>query len=172
MNASELWVNRIPWLDTIPEDETKRAIIINYVNEQLSKSEWTQLPDAMLMATERIAWQTYREGLQDIPFLQTSPDLIVIPDAPLPRIAPPLAATRTRWRTARITAKSIPNWATWTQGEWQTYFDANLSDAEIDKVTSLAAARVALKRMNTIIDKLAKLELALRDEAWPELPDE
>src|ERR1041385_5620271 len=52
---------------------------------------------------------------------------------------------RDRQDASKTSKKSIPNWATWSQSDWQTYFDANLSDAQADLVTSLAAARVMIK---------------------------
>lgn len=77
---------------------------------------------------------------------------------------------RDRANNARSQIKNIPDWATWTQAEWDTYFQANLSDAQADLVTSLAAARIMIKRQNTVIDKLAKLVIALRDGIFPDLP--
>ncbi len=76
-----------------------------------------------------------------------------------------------RQADAKPFAKSIPNWASWSQAEWQTYFDNQLSDAQVDLVTSLAAARVMLKRQNLVIENLVKLIIALRDEIYPDLPD-
>ena len=79
---------------------------------------------------------------------------------------------------ARTTAKNIPNWALWTQQDWLNYFGSNLSDTEIDAqvntITTLATAKVVIaimfKRQNKILDALAKLEIALRDQIWPDLP--
>ena len=76
-----------------------------------------------------------------------------------------------RQRKAKATAKTIPNWATWTQAQWATYFTNNLSDAEADLVTSLAAARVMIKRQNAVIANFGKIIIAIRDEIWPDLPD-
>ena len=86
-------------------------------------------------------------------------------------ISPAETNAITRRQNARIIAKAIPNWATWTQADWQTYFDANLSDAQADLVTSFAAARVMIKRQNLVIEKLVKLVFAMRDETWPDLPE-
>lgn len=76
-----------------------------------------------------------------------------------------------RQKQAKITAKSIPQWATWTQEDWMTYFNANLSDSEADLVTSLAAARVMIKRQNLVIKNLVKMVIAMRDTIWSDLPD-
>jgi len=78
-------------------------------------------------------------------------------------------SARARHKQARITVAAIPSWATWTQADWQTYFNANLSDAEVDKVATIAQARVALKRQNLVILNLVKMVLALRDKNWPDL---
>lgn len=76
-----------------------------------------------------------------------------------------------REEQARTTAKSIPAWATWSQSDWDTYFNANLSDGEVDLVTSLATARVMMKRQNLVIKNLVKMVIAIRDNAWSDLPD-
>lgn len=76
-----------------------------------------------------------------------------------------------RLGAARVTAKAIPNWATWTQAEWTTYFNANLADSEADLVTTLSAARVMIKRQNLVINNLVKLVIAIRDQVWPDLPN-
>lgn len=76
-----------------------------------------------------------------------------------------------RGSAAKATARDIPSWATWTQAEWQTFFAANLSDTEADLVTSLAAARVMIKRQNTVINALAKMVMAVRDQVWPDLSE-
>lgn len=76
-----------------------------------------------------------------------------------------------RKAAAKPYAKSIPNWSTWTQEQWQSYWDANLSDPEVDLVTSLAAVRVMQKRQNAIIKAQGKALIALRDEIWSDLPE-
>jgi len=76
-----------------------------------------------------------------------------------------------RHAAAKSVADAIPSWSTWTQAEWANYFSANLSDAEADLVTSIAAARVMIKRQNLVINNLVKLVIALRDQVWPDLPE-
>ena len=80
-----------------------------------------------------------------------------------------IIATRTRLTQSRVTAKAIPNWATWTQAEWDAYFTANLSPAQVTTVTTIALARTMLNRQNLVIQNLVKLVLAMRDETWPDL---
>jgi hypothetical protein len=83
-----------------------------------------------------------------------------------------------REKKAKSIAKAIPNWATWTQQDWATYFGANLSDTEIDAqvatISTLATAKTVIaimwKRQNKILDSLAKMEIAMRDQVWPDLP--
>jgi len=76
-----------------------------------------------------------------------------------------------REAVAKTTAKNIPNWATWTQEQWATWRDANISAAQITAIGSLADAKVMLGRMATVLDSLAKMEIALRDQVWPDLPE-
>ena len=84
-----------------------------------------------------------------------------------------------RLDAAKVTAKNIPNWATWSQQDWQTYFNGNLSDTEVDnqvaQISTLTTAKTVIaimwKRQNKILDALAKMEIALRDQVWPDLPE-
>lgn len=62
-----------------------------------------------------------------------------------------------RKAAAESAAAAVPNWSTWTAEKAEEYINAN--------VTTLAGARVVLAAM-------AKLLVALRDEAWPELAGE
>jgi len=78
---------------------------------------------------------------------------------------------RDRQNAAKPFANSIPNWASWTQADWTSHFDTNLSDSEVDLVTSLTTARVMLKRQNLVLQYLVKLIIAMRDQIWPDLPE-
>ena len=74
-----------------------------------------------------------------------------------------------RRQNSRVTAKAIPNWATWTQANWDAYFTANLSPAQVSTVTTIALARTMLNRQNLVIQNLVKLVIAMRDNQWPDL---
>ncbi len=76
-----------------------------------------------------------------------------------------------RWQGARATAQQIPNWATWTQQDWATWRDANVSATQINAIVTLVDARPILLKMAQVLDGLAKMELALRDQIFPELPE-
>lgn len=172
---TDLWIaTQLPNATPISDAE-KFTLIKKYRDTLLLNCAWVQLPDAVLAPDEFAAWQTYREALQVLEFSNANPDLIVIPDAPPdPTVTPPTPAqlnARTRRKNARTLAKNIPNWSTWTTPEWQTYFDANLSDTQADLVTSFPTARVMIKRQNLVIQNLVKLVIALRDMGFPDLPD-
>jgi len=51
-------------------------------DQLLSACDWTQLLDTILTFDERIAWQTYRQALRDIPQLYTTPDSVIWPEKP------------------------------------------------------------------------------------------
>lgn len=70
---------------------------------------------------------------------------------------------------AKTTVRAIPNWATWTQADWNTYFDANLSTTQVAGVTTIAQARAMMNKQNAVIQNLVKLVIALRDETMPDL---
>ena len=82
---------------------------------------------------------------------------------------PQRAAQIARGANAKGIAKAIPNWATWTQAEWQTFFDANLSTTQVASVIDLASARAMLNKQNLVIQNLVKMVLAIRDSTWPDL---
>ena len=77
--------------------------------------------------------------------------------------------TQTRYLQSRITAKAIPQWAMWTQTDWQTYFDANMSTAQVATVTTISQARTMMNKQNLVIQNLVKLVIAMRDNQWPDL---
>lgn len=71
----------------------------------------------------------------------------------------------TRRTNAKIDAVNIPNWATWGQTEWATWYNANISPTQINTVTTLTQAKPILVAMSTAINNLAKMEIALRNIA-------
>ena len=48
----------------------------------LAASDWTQVADAPLTASEKQAWADYRQTLRDVPQTQDDPDSIVWPETP------------------------------------------------------------------------------------------
>lgn len=46
-------------------------------NQKLTESDWTQIPDSSLTEEQKIAWQTYRQALRDLPENITDPKLLV-----------------------------------------------------------------------------------------------
>lgn len=76
-----------------------------------------------------------------------------------------------RQSSAKVFAKAIPNWAAWTQNDWTTYYNANISATQINLIANLTDAKAMLNKMSIIIDRLAKMEIALRDFTMPDLPE-
>ena len=147
--------------------------------DKLHKELAAQLPtfeglaDADMNAAEQpniISTADYRAVFQSTPTPEMIALLTSIIEAhdPIDYLQDRINARRDASKT---TVKAIPNWSTWTQAEWQTYFTANLSDSEADLVTSLGAARVMIKRQNTVINNLVKMLIAIRDQTWPDLPE-
>lgn len=79
--------------------------------------------------------------------------------------------TAQRQSTAKTTAKNIPNWATWSQQDWAIWRDANVSSTQVNTIGSLADAKAVLLKMAVVLDSLAKLEIAIRNQVWPDLPE-
>lgn len=68
-----------------------------------------------------------------------------------------------RRAAARVDANAIPNWATWAQADWDTYFNANLANSNVTAIANLADAKVMLAKQNAVINALAKMVIAVRD---------
>lgn len=64
---------------------------------------------------------------------------------------------------------NIPGWATWTEQEALDWFNANISDTQIDAVTNLTEAKVILKHQSQALFAIGRMVMALRDHTWPEL---
>jgi hypothetical protein len=173
MNVTDLWQFDPGYRNgNTPTDDAKWYFIKKYRDELLVQSLWVQLPDAILSPTEKTAWQTYRETLHELEFVFVSPDLVVFPDLPTTTSTPQtpaIVSARARLKAAQVSAKAIPNWATWTQADWEAYFTANLSPAQVTTVTTIALARTMLNRQNLVIQNLVKLVIALRDAQFPDL---
>jgi len=76
-----------------------------------------------------------------------------------------------RFSAAKTTAKNIPNWTTWSQQNWATWRDANISATQVNAIGSLVDAKAILLKMSIVLDNLAKMEIALRDQVWPDIPE-
>lgn len=73
------------------------------------------------------------------------------------------------FESAKTSAAAIPNWASWTQVDFQTWYNANISPTQINAVTSLAEAKPILLKQSAAIEALAKMVIAMRNQLWPDL---
>ncbi len=81
-------------------------------------------------------------------------------------------ASTARQSAAWDIAYAIPDgWRTWTHADWTAYYNANISATEIAKIGSLADAKAILTKMSTVLDRIAKMVIALRDHTFPDLPE-
>ena len=76
-----------------------------------------------------------------------------------------------RLANSRATAKAIPNWVSWSQADWITWYNANISPTQINAVTNIATAIVVLRAMGSAINALAQMAIAVRDYIWSDLQD-
>lgn len=67
-------------------------------------------------------------------------------------------------------AQNIPGWATWDEDQVLAWIDSNIS-APLAAATTLAEAKVVLGKMDTAMQAMARLLVALRDKTWPGLND-
>lgn len=68
--------------------------------------------------------------------------------------------------------RAIPGWATWTETQALAWWNTNLADTQVDAVANLADARALMKKQNAAIKSMARMLIALRNRAFPHLPDE
>jgi hypothetical protein len=61
-------------------DEQKWEQIKLWRNQELNRTDWTQLVDAPV---DKAKWATYRQALRDLPAQNVKPDLAVMPVIPL-----------------------------------------------------------------------------------------
>jgi hypothetical protein len=74
----------LTWVDryTNQQRETlQEQTVYDQILEALIASDWTQLPDAPLSATQKTAWATYRQALRDLPDQEAWP-LVTWPQKP------------------------------------------------------------------------------------------
>jgi hypothetical protein len=170
-----------------PLDIQKIEIIKAYRDELLASTNWTQLSDAILLPSEKIAWTAYRDTLQSIDFTVINLDAFIFPDPPAVTSTSQTAsiiAAKARLAQASKTARGIPSWALWTQAEADTWATLNIATPLASARTSLpatltlATARAAFVVLLNILDKMwilqkanAQMTLAIRDEIWPDLPE-
>ena len=76
-----------------------------------------------------------------------------------------------RLDAAEAHARAIPTWATWDETQALDWWEANLSDGQVDLIANLADAKVMLKKQNSAIRAMARLLIAMRDRLWPHLPE-
>lgn len=69
----------------------------------------------------------------------------------------------------RIDFGNLPNWATWTQAQWDSYFTTNLANGHVTAISNLAEAKLMLAKQNLVINNLAKAVIALRNRTFPDL---
>jgi hypothetical protein len=64
---------------------------------------------------------------------------------------------------AKVDAVNIPNWATWTQAEFLTWYNANISPTQVNAEASLADAKVVQLAMSAELKALGQMVIAQRD---------
>ena len=60
-------------------DSTYLARMRYWRNEELKRTDWTQLDDAVC---NKVVWATYRQSLRDMPASNIDPRKIEVPNAP------------------------------------------------------------------------------------------
>lgn len=77
-----------------------------------------------------------------------------------------------RHDAAERQVRNIPGWATWSEADALAWWNANLSDAQVDAIGNLADAESMLKKQNAGFKAMARLLIAIRDRLFPGLPEE
>lgn len=97
-----------------------------------------------------------------------------------------LAAMYTRLDNAKLNAKNIPSWATWDEATAQAWGQTNIGQPITDAQTNLGLLTTLnlttfkqamivilniLSSMWTMQWALARMVIAMRDQIWPDLPN-
>lgn len=114
---------------------------------------------------EGIAIENGRVGV-DVLKEPTSEELATI-QAELDAHDPAVPSAQTR-DGAAAQAAAIPAWATWTEAEALAWLQANIDDP-LAAATTVAQVKPILQRMAAVLQAMARMEIALRNQAWPEL---
>jgi len=64
---------------------------------------------------------------------------------------------------------AIPNWATWSVSDFQTWWDANLSDAQVDALAIPAGAKTIMKAQNAAILREGKAIIIMKHRMFPNI---
>lgn len=81
-NASEVAALVTPLPDVIPSLEDLAKDARERRNILLSRSDWTDLPNAPLTAEQKAVWLTYRQELRDITTQSGFPSIVIWPVSP------------------------------------------------------------------------------------------
>lgn len=65
--------------------------------------------------------------------------------------------------TAKTDMTNVPNWATYTQTQYQSWWDSKLADSIVDGFAIPANVKVMLKDQNLAILRIGQLIIAIRD---------
>lgn len=82
-----------------------------------------------------------------------------------------LQRIKDRESTSQADAKNIPGWASWSEKQALEWADAHISDTQIDAMDNLDEAKVLLKDMSKAIQGISRMEIAIRNKLWPDLPE-
>lgn len=71
--------------------------------------------------------------------------------------------------SAKTDIQNIPNWASWTKTQLQSWWDANLSDAQVNALAIPAGAKTIIIAQNHAILAMGLMLIALRNREFPDL---
>jgi hypothetical protein len=78
-----VWQERWGLVEPTPEQAEAQADAVRYErNAKLTASDWTQIADAPLSDTQKLAWAGYRQSLRDVPSQPGFPWSVVWPTKP------------------------------------------------------------------------------------------
>ena len=72
---------------------------------------------------------------------------------------------------AEAQGSKVPGFASWTEQQGLDWIHTNIGDTPIHAVTSLAEAKVVMKKQATAFEALWRFTVAFRNEIYPNLQD-
>ena len=161
-----------------PSIAEKRAAIRQVLGELVAQTDWAILPDSPVALTKKQIVTQYRRLLLRADL--SDPESVEIPESPAITLADfhPIQADNVQGG-AVVAAQNIPGWASWTESTAEAWYSEHISaplNASLPATISAATNRQILialisimRDMGVMLWALARMVIALRNNAWPGL---
>jgi hypothetical protein len=172
-----------PWanLSNIEKIQRVKAYAYNWIRA----FDYIYLEDAPVTQLEKEACTDFRSALEELLYGDSfDPETLDMPDVPTitsTPLTPAIVAARIKRKRARIKVANIPDWVDITDTAFLAWMQTNIHvplNATLPAMTNATQIRNSfiavvdiMKDMATVIENAGLLEIAIRDDRWPNLSD-